>query len=331
RADYVFYLPLDTPANARRLIDILQPDWACFVKYDLWLNHLNALFAHTIPTILISARFDADSPFVKSLLAPLYRKTFASLTHIFTQDDQTKDILARFSPKSHSTQVSDTRYDRVSSNANDFVAIPEIDAFKGKRLCLMGGSTWPQGEKLLFAAWDQLKEQHDICLILAPHQIEPARMQQWIRQYPAESLLFSQIDQLTAQHRILWIDNIGMLSRLYGYADVTYVGGAWGSGLHNILEAAVFGCPVLFGPQHKKFPEAGEMILAGGAFSFSSLDALRETLAKLLNSAELRHSIGRMNKQFVAERSGATEKILRWCKDNALLSPIDATDKPTKA
>lgn len=179
---------------------------------------------------------------------------------------------------------------------------------------MIGGSTWPRDEQLLLESYRQLRKQHDLCLIVAPHEIHPDRIDRWAAAFPEETLRFSQIDQLSAQHRILWIDNIGMLSRLYHYADVAYVGGAWGTGLHNILEAAVFGCPVLFGPRHQRFPEASDLIGAGGGFSIADQAELTHTLGHLLATPQLLDEIKRTNEAFIAQRAGATEVVMAWCE-----------------
>jgi len=318
-ADYVCYLPLDTPANARQFLDIVQPRWAAFIKYELWLNLLEELAARKIPHILVSARMQPGSPFLKSWLAPLYRRAFNNMKAIFTQDEATAQLLARIAPAPHIQAVSDTRYDRVMANKAEFKPIPEIAAFKGDRLCVLAGSSWYRGEQVLLAALTPLWEAHNICLIIAPHEIHHDRIHQWMELYPGISLKYSEIDQLHAGHRMLWIDNVGMLARLYHYADIAYVGGGWKNGLHNILEAAVFGCPVIIGPRYDKFPEAVELIAEGGAFSVDSIAAMQQCLLRLITQEELRHQIKRINEGFVAQRAGATARILQWCQQQQLL------------
>lgn len=313
-ADYVCYLPLDTPENARRFLDILQPRLVVFVKYELWLNYLREIAAREIPFTLVAARVRTESPFFRSIFRSLYRTAFAKMTHIFVQDADSKALIQDFSNNPNITVSSDTRYDRVKSNQADFQEIPAIARFKKERLCLIGGSTWPRDEQLLMEAYRQLRAQHDLCLIMAPHEIHPDRIDRWAAAFPQETLRFSQIDQLSGQHRILWIDNIGMLSRLYYYAEVAYIGGAWGTGLHNILEAAVFGCPVLFGPHHQKFPEAADLIAAGGGFPIASQAELSSNLERLLADAQLRTAIKRKNETFIEARSGATAVVMAWCE-----------------
>ncbi|MCB0851956.1 MAG: 3-deoxy-D-manno-octulosonic acid transferase, partial [Bacteroidetes bacterium] len=190
--------------------------------------------------------------------------------------------------------------------------IQEIEAFKKDRLCLIGGSTWPKGEKMIFHAFQELQKDHDFVLILAPHEINDHRIAEWEKQFPEISIRFSQIAQLNSQHRILWIDNIGMLSRLYHYGDLAYIGGGWGSGLHNILEAVVFGLPVIFGPQIQKFPEAGDLIVAGGGFAVSNQDEFTRKVKTLIEDKQLRESISVKNIAFIENKAGATQKIMDW-------------------
>lgn len=316
-ADFVTYLPLDTPKNARDFLDILQPSLVFFVKYELWINILMEIESRKIPAVLISARVGENSRFLTSLFAPLYRRVFLGFRHIFTQDEGTKELLTRFSGHREITVSGDTRYDRVLANRESFVEIPFLEKFTQAKLCLICGSTWPVDENAIFSAWDRLKDLPELVMVIAPHEINPQRIQQWKQKYPTETLLFSEKEQYTSSHRMLWIDNIGMLSRLYYYGDVAYVGGGWGTGLHNILEPATFGNVVVFGHRHEKFPEAADLIGAGGGFSVKDELALYDNLRKFFTDTELRQKICVSNKKFVDQRSGATRIIVAWCERNA--------------
>ena len=311
-ADGMMYLPLDTRANAKTFLDLLKPKLVILVKYELWLNYIFEVKQRQIPLILISARVGKESPFFNRWTASLYKKAFQSFSHIFTQDKQSAKLIKDFSGNDRVSVVSDTRYDRVSSNREDFTPIPEIEAFKKNRLCLIGGSTWPKGEKMIFHAFQELQKDHDFVLILAPHEINDHRIAEWEKQFPEISIRFSQIARLNSRHRILWIDNIGMLSRLYHYGDLAYIGGGWGSGLHNILEAVVFGLPVIFGPQIQKFPEAGDLIVAGGGFAVSNQDEFTRKVKTLIEDKQLRESISVKNIVFIENKAGATQKIMDW-------------------
>ncbi|MEZ4825965.1 MAG: glycosyltransferase N-terminal domain-containing protein [Bacteroidia bacterium] len=315
-ADIVTYLPLDTKKNAADFLRIVNPRLVFFVKYELWIHFLREMKIRHIPVVLVSARVGENSPFFTSLLAPLYKKAFQSFRQIFTQDETSKELLSRFTGKSHITVSSDTRYDRVVANRDTFSEIPFVETFTRDKICLICGSTWPVDEKALFYAWDRLKNIPELVMILAPHEIHKQRILAWKEKYPESTLLFSEKETANSAHRILWVDNIGMLSRLYFYADVAYVGGGWGSGLHNILEPATFGAPVVFGHRHEKFPEAGDIIAAGGGFSVKNEAELHSALEKLLTDAELREEIFVSNKTFINQRSGATHIIARWCTEN---------------
>jgi len=319
-ADWVCYLPLDTKKNAKKFLDLLNPKLVCFVKYELWLNFLSEIANRSIPSILLSARVRKNSAFFSSPISSLYKQAFKSFDKIFTQDESSAQLLRDFSGNSEIMVSSDTRYDRVSANRENFLEIPEVSNFKKNRLCIVAGSTWPKAEAMLLEAFNELFERYNLCIILAPHEIRESRITEWEQKYPEISLRFSQIEQLNGQHRILWIDNIGMLSRLYHYGEIAYVGGGWGSGLHNILEAAAFGCPVLIGPVHDKFPEAGEMIAAGGCFEIQDTQSLGLQLKSLAKNPELRDSIHRINTTFIEERSGATEIVISWMKEKGFIT-----------
>ncbi|MDX2248527.1 MAG: glycosyltransferase N-terminal domain-containing protein [Bacteroidia bacterium] len=321
-ADFVTYLPIDTKKNAADFLRILNPRLVFFVKYELWLNFLGEMETRDIPAILISARVGENSRFLTSLFAPLYKKAFRSFRHIFTQDEATKELLRRFCGRETITASGDTRYDRVRANRESFSEIDFLSKFTQSKCCLICGSTWPVDEKALFAAWDRLKHIPELVMIIAPHEIHAERIQQWKEKYPTETLLFSESNQYSETHRILWVNNIGMLSRLYYYGDVAYVGGGWGSGLHNILEAATFGCAVVFGDKHHKFPEAGELIEAGGGFSVKNEKELHIVLEKLFTEDNLREKIYVSNKKFIDQRSGATTTIVEWCERNAYFSTL---------
>ncbi len=321
-ADFVAYLPLDTPDNAQQLLSIIKPTFVCFVRYDLWLNILAAIREKGIPIILISARMDQSSAFLSSVLSPLYIEALNGLTAIFTQNHSTAAILSKHCNKVEIIESSDTRYDRVSSNRIQFQSMGNIAEFKRNRLCLIAGSSWPKGEQMLLRAFEELSNSYNYCMIIAPHEIDDKRISKWEKKYPDLSIRYSRIEQLNDKHRILWIDNIGMLSRLYYYADVSYIGGAWGKGLHNILEPTVFGVPVILGPNYQKFPEAIDLLNAGGAFSVSNYQEFLKTLDHLLGDPTLRNAVKRTNIAFIQSRTGATEQILSWCNELDIFSEV---------
>lgn len=323
-ADYVCYLPLDTPRNMKKWADIVRPQVAFLVKYELWLHMMGALHRMHIPVLLISARLTEESGFLRKPFAPLFRKAFLQCRAIFTQDDDSARLLESFTEHPMIIHSSDTRYDRVSTNVSEFVAIPEVEAFRRDRLCIVCGSTWPVAEAGLMKAYEKLRNDFDLCLILAPHEIDLSRIQKWIDAYPEESLRYADISNLNENHNVLWVDHIGKLSRLYNYADVAYVGGAWSKGLHNILEAAVFGCPIIFGSNIAKFPEAQDLVKEGGAFTVDSPEDLEGIFRTLLNDGQRRKEIRGKNSELVQHRQGATRQILQWCVNEKHL-PTDCS------
>lgn len=317
-ANLVTYLPLDTPQNARDFIEICQPVLTVFIKYDLWLNYLYALQSR--PRILIAAQMRPDSSFIKSQFAPLYKEALLGFNAVFTQNQQTAQLLSEFTGHQSIIESNDTRYDRVIANQKNFKRIPEIEKFRAGRLCIIAGSTWPVGEKMLFKAFENLSlAGNACCMIIAPHEIHHAEIEKWINKHPERSIRFSEIEQLNSSHNILWIDNIGMLSRLYNYADLAYVGGAWTKGLHNILEAAVFGCPIVIGPKYGKYPEASTLIEEGVCFSVENQTEFTRTLNELLSDEKERMEIDKKAKTFVRKEAGATQQIIAWCEQNGLL------------
>ncbi|MDB4285944.1 3-deoxy-D-manno-octulosonic acid transferase [bacterium] len=317
-ADHVTYLPVDTVQNAKKFLDILNPTLIFFIKYELWLNFLAEVRNRKISAILVSASVDRRSKFLTSPLAPQYKKAFGSFAAIFTQDTETVDLLGNFTGHPTIISSSDTRYDRVFANKQEFLALPEISTFKGGRFCLMGGSVWPPGEALLFEVFESLKDK-DICMILAPHEIEQGRIQQYVDRYPDISLRYSEKEKMNATHRILWIDNIGMLSRLYHYADVAYIGGGFRGKLHNVLEAVAFGCPVFWGPKDENRPEAALLKDSGGGWSIETGDEMVEQMKPWMKTQSDLLDIHAANQRFVEERKGATDQILSWCESKGLL------------
>lgn len=321
--DLVCYLPLDTPSNAAAWVSLLKPDMAFIIKYELWLNLFAELKKANIPLFLVSARVRPQGRgLFQSIRNNLHRQGFDACTHIFAQDEQAAQRIRKISPQAAVSVSYDTRFDRVWSTRQAHTEIPELEHFKQGR-CIMAGSSWPKDEEYLFAAYKHLRKTHDVCLVLAPHEINQDRINKWSAEFPQESIRFSEIGHLRHEHRILWIDNIGMLSRLYAYADIALIGGAWKQKVHNILEAVVFGCPVIFGPNYHNLPEADELIRMGGAFSVNHRSALVDCLEKLLVSEDRRHQIQQSNMRFVKDRRGATEFILNWCKKAGYLNKAE--------
>ena len=316
-ADWVFYLPMDSKANAKRFFDIINPSLVVFIKYDYWYYYLNECKKRNIPLLMISAIFRKEQPFFK-WFGSLHRKMLNCFTHFFVQDKQSLQLLASVDIN-NATIAGDTRFDRVAEIAEKFQPVDEIQKFCASSQVLVAGSTWPEDEKLIKKA---IQDYPELKLIIAPHEIHKNHLQQ-LKSLITSSIFFSEIKTNNEQQitsNCLIIDNIGMLSRLYHYATITYIGGGFNKGIHNVLEAAVYGKPVLFGPNYKKFKEAIGLIDTGGGFSIASSHELSSLLNKLINNKNELESSGKKAIEFVKENKGATEKILRYIEENRLLT-----------
>lgn len=339
-ADYITYLPLDTPDNAERFLDIIKPKLVVFVKYDFWYYHLKAVHERHIPLLLISSIFRPNQLFFKSY-GGFYKKMLHFFTYIFVQDEASLALL-----KSHNiNQVSvsgDTRFDRVAAITQHFTDIPFIAEFIDDRKTIVAGSTWEQDEQLLIPF---IKNNKQYKLIIAPHEITVPnilRLQQQLEKvvlYSEVKTAFAIQPYITVNEKkekdnseeditpitkfkeanVLIIDNIGMLSRLYHYATICYIGGGFKAGIHNILEAAVYGKPVLFGPNYHKFREAVELIKKGGAFSISDMASFTNTMQQL-NVPENYIRASEASANYVAQNEGATHTIIQYIQANRLLT-----------
>lgn len=320
-ADYVCYLPLDTPRNARDFIRIARPAIAIFIKYEFWYNMLTRLYREKIPAILISGIFRPGQPFFKPY-GNMFRKLLQEFNYIFVQNRESISLLEQIGIK-HVALAGDTRFDRVWALQAEERSLPGIDAFIGKQSAVIAGSTWETDETLLASWWKQHnKEGH--CLIIAPHEIEPAHINKLLELFPEGVRYTEWIRQGHQQPgRVLLIDNVGMLSALYRYATITYVGGGFGKdGIHNILEPATYGKPVIFGPVFHKFPEAAALIAAGGGISIHDLISFSRHMDQLLQDEALRRQAGAKSKEYVAENKGATGKILSYIQEKRFLTRL---------
>ena len=316
-ADWVFYLPLDSNGNAKRFFDIVDPSLVVFVKYDYWYYYLTECRKRNIPLLLVSGIFRQDQPFFKSY-GDLHRKMLNCFTHFFLQDKESLQLLQSINLK-NAVVAGDTRFDRVSEIAENFKPIEEVEKFRGSSQVLVAGSTWPEDEKLIK---DALTNFPDLKLIIAPHEIHKEHINQLRSIFP-DAVLYSQLIAYSSQpitSNCLIIDNIGMLSRLYHYATVTYIGGGFNKGIHNTLEAAVYGKPVLFGPNYKKFKEAIGLIETGGGICINSSTELSAILQKLINNKNELELSSKKSFDFVKQNKGATEKILDYIEANRLLT-----------
>ena len=315
--DWVFYLPLDSKANAKLFFEIVKPSLVVFVKYDYWYYYLNECKNRKIPLLLVSGIFRKDQPFFK-WYGNLHRSMLNCFTHFFIQDKESLQLL-QSTNIINATVAGDTRFDRVSEIAENFTPIPEIEKFCSDSPVLVAGSTWPQDENLIK---DTTVNFSDFKIIIAPHEIHREHIDQLKLIFP-NAMLYSQLKAHNTQpitSNCLIIDNIGMLSKLYHYATIAYVGGGFNKGIHNILEAAVYGRPVLFGPNYKKFKEAVGLIEKGGGICITSSNEFSAILQKLINNKTELELSSKNSFEFVKQNKGATEKILDYIKANRLLT-----------
>ena len=318
-ADYVFYMPLDTASNAKKFVEIVNPSMAIFVKYEFWLNHLEELTRRNIPHFLISAIFREDQIFFKSF-GEIFKRALQQYSHVFTQDEKSFSLL-KSSNLQHISIAGDTRFDRVAEIASTSKDILIAAAFSGKSSkIIVAGSTWSEDEDRLFPA---LKKHftEGWKLIIAPHEISADRLISIENQLTNNGIAAGKITRFSkasesdvSNAQVLIIDNIGMLSSLYRYGNIAYIGGGFGKSIHNTLEAAVYGIPVVFGPKYQKFNEAIGLIVCKGGFGVVSGEELEKTLNDLMtNEHHLRES-GESAGEFVQANLGATDKILSAIK-----------------
>ncbi|KAA3439373.1 3-deoxy-D-manno-octulosonic acid transferase [Rufibacter hautae] len=306
-ADFIFYLPLDTPHNAHQFISTVKPTLAVFVKYEFWHHYTKALRKRHIPLFSVSAIFRPNQIYFQKK-GSFYRRILERFTHIYTQNQESAQLLASIDFTRVST-AGDTRVDRVLQTAKNAAPIPLAEAFKDTAPVMVIGSSWPQDlEVLLPFMQEQLPA---VKFILAPHEIKDKELSDMEAQFPGKAIRYSKADVATVDtYRILLIDNIGMLSSLYQYADYAYVGGAFGKGLHNTLEPAAFGPPIFFGPKYAKFQEAKDLVDAGVAFCVkSSQDLSKKFLAVHDNPAALQ-KINASTQAYLQKQAGATDRIL---------------------
>jgi len=308
-ADVVAYLPMDSPSNAKRFLDLVHPDVTVFVKYDIWPNYLLELEKRNGKAILISALFREKQSYFK-WYGGLMRNALSAFEHIYVQNESSQKLLESINFKNVSI-AGDTRFDRVTDQLTQNNSLPFIEEFKQNHLCIVIGSSWPEDEELLIKFINE-NPNNDVKYIIAPHNIKQPQIKNLQASLSSKTVLHSEKDQHNlADYSVMIIDNIGMLSKIYSYANIAYVGGAMGTtGLHNILEPAVFGVPVIIGKNHKKFPEAQRMIDQAGVVSIKNQEELNQTLNNFIINKDHRKEFGNRNAQFIAEHKGAVLQIL---------------------
>lgn len=316
-ADVVCYLPFDTKRNAKRLLSIVRPEKVFFVKYEFWRNYLRQARKSGAEVYLISGVFRADQIFFKPH-GTMFRKILNSFTHLYLQDKGSCDLLKLIGVE-NVTVAGDTRFDRVTTIREKAMRVPVLDAFlknkkeseRGGKMVFMAGSSWPEDEEI-YGEW--LRARKDVTGVIAPHEFNGRRLAKLLEFFGDEAVLKSEAEKdlsLLDKARILIIDCFGVLSSSYAYCDVAYVGGGFGAGLHNINEAAVFGVPVIYGPNNNKFIEAQELKVLGGGLPVDSKSAFEHTADRLLYDVAEREKRGRWAAEYISEKTGATDKIYR--------------------
>ncbi|MDU8885873.1 glycosyltransferase N-terminal domain-containing protein [Yeosuana sp. MJ-SS3] len=312
-ADIVVYLPLDSKTNASNFIDIIRPELTVFVKYEIWPNYLSTLKQGNYKTILISALFRETQTFFRFYGKKLKKALFA-FDHIFTQDQQSKDLLKSIGFNSV-TVSGDTRFDRVLNQLDQDNLLPFIEAFKQDSLCFVAGSIWPEDEEIL-VEYINTQSSKKLKFILVPHDIKTPYIEKLQQKIKLNSVLYSKKENKNLKDfQVLIIDTVGYLSRIYKYADIAYVGGGMGTkGLHNTLEAAVFGIPIIIGKNYSKHPEAISMIDHGGMFSVSKLQEFEKIMELLIQDYTERLKIGQQNFNFIKKNRGAVIQIMEYSR-----------------
>lgn len=318
-ADQIIYLPADTILNAKKLITQINPAVVFWVKYEYWYHYLTEIKKRDIPLLLVSAIFRESQPFFK-FYGGFWRRLLHSFTHFFVQNNRSLELLQSLGFAENSSVSGDTRFDRVIDIAQKNSSIEHINEFKGDNRLIVAGSTWKEDIELL-AKYS--KQRQDLTFIIAPHEINKDSLIE-TEQLFSEVIFYSDLahgKEFKKMSNIMIVDNIGMLSRLYAYADITYVGGGFNkSGIHNTLEAAVYGKPVIFGPYYQKFSEAVSLVKIGGGYSIRNYRELQSIMDLLLNNQNKLLKSGKASLGLVYDKQGATEKIFRYVKENLLLT-----------
>lgn len=307
-ADCICYLPADTNKNAKKFIRLSKPEKVFFIKYEYWYNYINELNKNKIPIYLVSAIFRQNQVFFNDTVGGRwYKKILENIEHFFVQDQNSVDMLTSIGIF-NVTKAGDTRFDRVADIAKNSKEIKLAKLFKGDSLILVAGSTWRPDEEILA---EYINNNPEIKFIIAPHEIKASNIQRLIKLLKTSYICYTNANENNVINKqVLIVDTIGLLSTLYKYADVAYIGGGFGVGIHNTLEAAIFGVPVLFGPKFHKYSEAVALANKGIAYPVSNFEALNEKLNLLFADKQLRLQIAEQSHEFNSQNIGATNIII---------------------
>jgi 3-deoxy-D-manno-octulosonic-acid transferase len=313
-ADYITYLPADSAKNATQFIDIIQPNVVIFVKYEFWYHYLNTLSNKKIPVVLISAIFRKSQLFFKPW-GLLHKSMLKKFTHLFVQNENSLQLVK----KSKIEQVEigyDTRYDRVFEVKKSAPHLPEFEIFTENHNIIVAGSTWNKDEKLLSSAFYKSLVYNDFKIIVVPHHVDAKSIAKTKKKFKKYVLIYSELHKATNDDlrgkRVLIVDKIGLLNGLYQYADVNYIGGGFNKGIHNTLEAAVYGKPILFGPKYKKFDEAVGLVNANAALVIRDADGLLNRI-NLMNQFQFVYKgAGNDAEKFITSHLGGTNTVMQY-------------------
>ena len=309
-ADIICYLPIDTIGNSRKFLRTIRPCMAFFIKYEFWYNYLHILKHRHVPVYSVSSIFRPEQVFFK-WYGKQYSYVLKCFSRFFVQNEESKQLLAKIGVTNVDV-VGDTRFDRVLQIKEKAKHLPIVDAFVGTETpskVFVAGSSWPPDEDIFINFFNQHK---DWKLIIAPHVIDDSHLEQILSKLDRKTIRYTQATPETAaQAECLLIDCFGLLSSIYQFGDVAYVGGGFGVGIHNVLEAAVWDIPVIFGPNNKKFQEAQGLKAAGGGFDISTADDFRQVMSRFMNDQEYLSTAGKNAGAFVQSLAGVTDRVFR--------------------
>jgi 3-deoxy-D-manno-octulosonic-acid transferase len=309
-ADVTVYLPLDTKSNAKKFLKLAHPELAFFIKYEFWLNYLKELENNKIPTYLISGIFRDNQMFFK-WYGGFYRKALTAFTYFFVQNEKSKEKIEAIGFKNVIVS-GDTRFDRVAAILERDNTVGFIEKFKNSIPIIVIGSSWPKDEALLAEYINQTSE--NVKFIIAPHNIKQDQISNLKSQITKATVLFSEKDSITdlSKFNVFIIDTVGLLTKIYSYGTIAYVGGGFGNpGIHNILEPATFGLPIVIGPNYSNFAEAVELVKIGGCIVISNDAELKQSFDRLLLDEDYLKEKSQTCKSYIQENKGASESIMK--------------------
>ncbi len=322
-ADYIFYLPMDNIFSAKNFIDSINPSLVLWVKYEYWFYYLQELKKRNIAVLLVSGIFRTSQPFFK-WYGGIWKKMLESFAHFFVQNEASKKLLAGIGVTQNVTISGDTRFDRVTAIAETFLNNNIITAFCNSQKVIVAGSTWEDDEVILAAYADETH--HQFKLVIVPHELDKAHLTE-VKKMFKQSVCYTDVEkditllQNISNYKVLIVDTIGMLSRLYSVAYINYVGGGFtNDGIHNILEAAVWGKPIIIGENYEKYFEAIDLVESGAAESIGDTNELREVIDDWEKDENYYNESAAAAKKYVYENAGATEKIINYIQVNRLLT-----------